>query len=441
MVRMSFGFEILLILALTLLNGFFSAAETGLLSVRRTRLEELAEQGKRTARVALALKSGPEQFLATVQVGITFVGATASAFGGATLATPLAAWLVTLGVRQGSEQLALAIVVTFVSVLSIVLGELVPKSLALRASERVSLLVARPLQAVAQLARPLVWSLTSLSNLVLRPFKDETTFTESRLSPDELQSLVEEASSTGSLSPTVSDIASRALDLEELPIASLLIPRRTVATLDIGATRDEIWSLMKRRPHARYPVVERDLDAVMGYVTARDVVAQIIDTGQVSLRAALREVPAFGERTPAVDVLRNLQRAQTQLAVIVDEHGMTSGIVTITDIVEELLGDILDEHERPLAQVRRDTDGSFVVRADISIQDLNRELKTSLEVSTDYATLSGLLMHASGRIMKPGEKLTVEGLACEVIDASPRHVKLVRVRMPDQEEETPATPP
>lgn len=435
---MGYGFEILLIFALTLLNGFFSAAETGLLSVRRTRLEELAAEGKRTARVALALKNGPEQFLATVQVGITFVGATASAFGGATLATPIARWLEEVGVERGAEQLALAAVITVVSVLSIVLGELVPKSLALRSSEGVSMVVARPLHVLARIARPLVWLLTALSNLVLRPFRDQTTFTEARLSPEELQSLVEEASTSGSLSASVSDIASRALELDDMPISSLLIPRRTVAAIEIAATRDEVWKLLKRRPHARYPVVEGGLDTVLGYVTARELVAQIIDTGSVDVRSILRELPVFGERTAAVEVLRSLQKTQTQLGVIVDEHGMSSGIVTITDIAEELLGDILDEHERPFAQVRKEDDESFLVRADITIQELNRELKTDFEVSADYATLSGLLMHESGRIMRPGERLTVERLECEVIDATPRHVKLVRARfVAPAEEQTP----
>jgi putative hemolysin len=424
---MAFGNELLLIFALTLVNGFFSGAEIGLLSVRRTRLQELADDGRRAARSALALRDDPERLLATVQVGITFVGATASAFGGATLAAPLARWLEGIGVHTGADQLALAIVVTLVSVLSIVLGELVPKSLALRSSERVSLLVAPGLRLISRLARPLVWFLTSLSNVVLRPFQDQTSFSESRLSPDELQTMVEEASTAGSLSPAVGDIASRALDLEELPITALMIPRKHVIALRMNATYEEAWTLMKRHPHARYPVVEQDLDTVAGYVVARELIVQLVERNSVDVRSVTREIPTFAERTPAVQALRKLQNARSQLAAVIDEHGMTSGIVTVTDIAEELLGDILSEHDRPSESIREERPGVALVRADTPIQEINRELDLELELSHEYATLSGLLMHASTRIMQPGEKLTIDDIEFEVIEGTPRQVKLVRV--------------
>jgi len=435
---MSFGGDLLLILCLTLVNGFFSAAEIGVLAVRRTRLEELAEEGKRGARSALMLRDTPEQFLATVQVGITFVSATASAVGGAALADPMAGWLRGLGVHAAADQIALALVVMFVSVLSIVLGELVPKSLALRSSETVSLLVARPMRTLSRFTRPLVWMLTTMSNVVLRPFRDETTFTETRLSPDELQSMVEEASTMGSLSPAAGDIASCALDLDQLKIAALLIPRGQVTSMSLYASRDEAWALLKQHPHARYPVVERDLDTVAGYVTARDLVVQIIETGTVDVRAAMREIPTCSERSPAIEVLRRLQDSQSQLAAVIDEHGMTSGIVTINDIAEEILGEMLDEHEEPSETLRWEQPGVALIRADTSIQDLNRELGTDFEVSSEYATLSGLLMHTSGRILKTHERLRVEEIEFEVVEATARQVKLVRVHR-HQREEPPET--
>jgi putative hemolysin len=420
--------ELLLVFILTLVNGFFAAAEIGVLSVRRTRLQELADDGFKAARSALVLRNDPEQLLATVQVGITFVGATASAFGGATLATRVARWLESVGVHRGAEQLALAIVVTLVSVLSIVLGELVPKSLALRSSERVSLLVARPLRILSRCTRPIVWLLTSLSNLVLRLFNDQTSFREARLSPEELQSMVDEAATGGSLSPAVSEITSRALDLEQLPIVALLLPRGQVISINAHANRDEVWQVLERHPHARYPVVERDLDTMEGYVTARDLIAQIINTGAVDVRAALREMPTFSERTPTIDVLRRLQSQRVQLAAVIDEYGMTSGIVTIADIAAELLGEILNENERPIETIHHEGPGVALVRADTSIQELNRTLGTQFDTSHEYTTLSGLLMHHSGSIMQAGEVLTIDGVELKVVEATPRQIKRVRVR-------------
>jgi len=424
--------DLFVIVVLTLINGFFSAAEIGVLSVRRTRLQELMDEGKRGAAAALKLRDNPEQFLATVQVGITVVGATAGAFGGAVLEAPLTSWLTDLGVERFAEELALAIVVAFVSVLSIVLGELVPKSLALRASERVSLRVARPLLWLSRAARPLVWFLTSLSNLLLRPFRDQTTFTEARLSPDELQHLVEEASTSGSLLPAAGDIASRAIEMASLPISSLLIPRSEVACLRRNATREEIWALLKSTPHSRYPVVEHDLDSADGYVLDRDLVRQLIEEPTCDVGKLTREVPLVAEHAPAIQVLRLLQGKRAQLALVIDDHGMTIGIVTIGDIAEELLGEILGEYETPGQTITLEARGVALVPASTSLQEINRELGTDLPVSADYATLSGLLMHESGRIMRINEQLTLNGVRFVVADATPRQVTLVRVHLPSE---------
>lgn len=427
---MGFGFELSVILILTLINGFFSAAEIGILSVRRTRLLELANEGRRGAGAALRLRKNPERFLATVQVGITVLGATAGAFGGATLEAPLAAALAGLGVHRLADELALALVVAFVSVLSIVLGELVPKSLALRSSERVSLLVARPLLWISRAARPVVWFLTTLSNILLRPFRDRTTFTESRLSPDELQHLVEEAASSGALLPAAGSIASRAIDLGALPISSLLIPRPQVAYLHRHATREEVWALLQSRPHSRYPVVAADLDSIEGYVTERDLVRQLVEERRIDLATILRQVPLVAARMTAVAVLRDLQERRSQLAVVIDSHGMTAGIVTIDDIAEEILGKILSENELPAEATLRDGEGHALVRADTPVQELNRELGLELPVSPDYSTLSGLLMHTSGKILQVGDETTVDGVRFKVLEATPRQVHRVRILLP-----------
>ncbi len=277
-----------------------------------------------------------------------------------------------------------------------------------------------------------MWLLTACSNLLLRPFRDQTSFTEARLSPDELQHLVEEASTVGSILPDAGDIASRAIELGALPIASLLIPRPQVAYLRRDASRDEVWALLRTREHARYPVVERDLDSIEGYVLQRDLVHQLIEGPKVDLAPILREVPVVAERTPAVEVLRSLQRKRAHLAVVVDEHGMTTGIVTIGDIAEELLGEVLSEHEQREEAIRREQPGCALVRADTPLQEVNRVLGVELPLSPDYATLSGLLMHKSGRILRAGQDLAVEDIRMEVVEATPRQVKLVRLHLPSE---------
>src|SRR6266508_1505932 len=205
-------FELAIIVALVLLNGVFAGAEIAIISLRATRLSQLVDEGRASARAVKRLRDEPERFLATVQVGITVVGATAAAFGGAALAQRLAPHLASVPlVARYAEALALALVVAIVSFLTLVLGELVPKSLALRASERYALLVARPLLALSELARPIVWFLTAVSNVVLRPFGDRTTFSEARLSVEEIEQLVDEAGKAGALDAPTAEITSRAL--------------------------------------------------------------------------------------------------------------------------------------------------------------------------------------------------------------------------------------
>jgi putative hemolysin len=430
------GFDLSVIVLLTLLNGFFSGAEIAILSVRKTRLKELSQHGNRAARAVLRLRHNPERFLATVQVGITVVGATAAAFGGSTLEEPLTAWLEARGAGSAAGELALVMVVALVSSLSIVIGELVPKSLALRSAETTSLFVGPPLELLSSVARPIVWALTRASNLVLSIFRDETTFSETRLSKEELQQLVEEAAESGSLHPGAGAIASRAIDLAELPVAALTIPRHLVTTLRVDGGRDEVWPVIKARPHSRYPVVERDLDSVCGYVTSRELIHQIVEEGVIDLSAILREIPVYFEKKPAVEVLRALQASSTQIALIVDDHGMPSGIVTIEDIAEELLGEILEEHEELPEWIRAEAKERVLVRADALVHELNRELDLDLPESSDYATLGGLLMHMSGCILQKGQRMRLAGnVEAEVVEATKRQVKRVRLHLPPIEDE------
>jgi putative hemolysin len=249
--------EILIILALVLVNGVFAGAEIAVVTLRKTRLEQLVQSGSRRARAVRRLRDNPERFLATVQIGITVVGATASAFGGSTLAQELAPvlraapWL-----EDAADELALAAVVALVSFLSLVLGELVPKSLALRGAERYALLVGPPLRGLSSLARPLVWLLTASSNLVLRLFGDRTNFVEARISPEEIQQIVDEATESGTVDRRAGEIASRALDFAELTALQVMLPRARVVSLPRDATAEEVRRVSLEHGHTRMPVHE-----------------------------------------------------------------------------------------------------------------------------------------------------------------------------------------
>lgn len=420
--------ELVIIFALILLNGLFSGAEIAVLSVRKTRLRELVEKGGRRARAVEALRNKAERFLATVQVGITVVSATAAAFGGARVAAALTPTLQRLGLGSSADDVALAAVVTGVSFLSIVAGELVPKSLALRASERYALLIGPPLLSLAWLATPIVWLLTASSNVVLRLFGDRTNFSETRISPEEIRQLVEEASQAGQLDEKTSDIATRAFDFEALPATAVMVPRSDIVAVPKGASRDEVLRAFEASGFARLPVYETNSENVVGHVSAKDVLGQLRGGGDFDLGRLLHPPRFIPETVRALDVLRTLQRYRSPLAFLVDEQGGLTGLVTVEDLVEEIVGEIHSENEPPSEHIRLGPDDSIVVDGRAPVHDVNRELSLSLPEGRDWTTVAGLAIALAGQMPRPGTRVTAaDGTILEVLEASPRRVHKLRL--------------
>ena len=425
--------ELAIILALVLANALFAGAEIALVAVRSSRLEELAERGVGGARAALALKRQPERLLATIQVGITVIGATAAAIGGASVAehfTPLIAripWL-----RDHAPQIALSLVIALVSYLSIVLGELVPKSLALRSAENYALLVARPLLALSSLVRPIVSALTMSSNLVLKPLGDRTNFSETRYSAEEIQQLVEAAKKAGHLHPHAAEIASRALVFPELTAAEVMVPRHEVVMLQVGASVDQIHRTLIARPHTRLPVYGETPDDVVGYVNIKDLATRSWEQESIALDQVMRPAHFVPSSKLAADLLAEMRQLRVPIAIVIEEQGGLAGVITIEDLVEELVGAIVTEHTREVQRFVRDPDGSWLVSGSSPIRELNRELHLDLPEEGDWNTLAGLFIHQAGHIPKPGEQETLaNGTVLEVLEASPRRIRTLRVRAPD----------
>ncbi len=421
-------FELLIIVALMVVNGLFAAAEIAVLSVRKTRLSELVRRRDKRALAVQSLRDQPERFLATVQIGITVVGTAAAAFGGHGLAVLLVKPLERAGFGESSDTVAFVIVVAGISFFELIVGELIPKSLALRYSDRYSFFVGRPLLSLSRVFAPLVWLLTAVSNLVLRFFGDSTNFTEARLSKDELQELVEEAAKTGSVDPRASEIASRALGFGEVTVAEVMVPRSKMVALRRGAPVAEVQRLILEEGHSRMPVYENNLDNIVGYVVARDVLSMAWDQNLVMFEDILRPPYKVNEGTRALDLLRDMQRERTQMAVVVDDTASVSGLVTIEDLIEELVGDIFSEDDVPESFFTKEPAGTVVVQGWAPVRKVNRDLDLDLPVGRDRTTIAGLCMALAHSIPQNGERLTTEdGTVIEVIDASLRRVRRVRI--------------
>jgi putative hemolysin len=421
--------ELTVVLLLIAANGVLAGAEIAVVSVRKTRVQALVDEGRRGARVLAGLRKDPERFLATVQIGITVVGTAASVFGGSSVAAdlePLLRGIPRLGAY--SHDVALGLVVAAISYLSLVLGELVPKSLALRAAEPYALAIARLLALLSTLARPLVWFLTASSNLILRPFADRTNFTEARVSKDEIEQIVTEAAETGALQEHTRELASRALQFEGLTAADVMVPRNRIVALPRNASPDLIRRTLVEERRSRVPVFDGALDNMVGYATAKDLLPLAWD-GKLTLEGVVRPVKLFIEKTPALHVLEVMQRERERLSIIVDEHGAVAGLITIEDLVEELAGEFFSEQERGGEPIRHEESGALVVRGDVPIRDVNRALTVPIEEPEGVTTIAGLAgVLAGGVIPAQGARLAANGGAVvEVLEASPRLVRRVRV--------------
>lgn len=419
------GTDLLIVIGFLLANGVFAGAEIAVLSVRKTRLREFTRRRDKRALAVKALLAAPERFLATVQIAITTVGTAAAAVGGARLEESLRPKFEAIGLGATSSLVTVVLLIVFVG---LVIGELVPKSLALRYSDSYSFLVARPLLALSYVMRPLVWLLTATSNVVLRFFGDSTTFTETRLSRDELQQLVEEAAKTGSVDPRASEIASRALGFGEVTVAEVMVPRNRVVSIRRGAPAEEVQRVILEEGHSRMPVYDTSVDNIVGYVVARDVLALAWEKGLVVLEDILRPPHKVPEGTRALDLLRELQRRRTQMAVVVDDNGGLSGLVTIEDLIEELVGDIMSEDDVVEQYFTREPAGTILVQGWAAVRKVNRDLHLDLPVGKDRTTIAGLCMSLAQAIPQAGENLkTDNGTVLEVIEASPRRVRRVRI--------------
>ncbi len=431
--------EIIVVLLLVVANGVFAGAEIAIVTLRRARIEELAREGRGSARAVLALRKSPERFLATVQVGITVVGAAAAAFGGKSIAARLEPFL--LGspwLEAHAEVLALGLVIASISYLSIVVGELVPKSLALRGAETYALLIARPLLALSWVARPVVWVLSASANALLRPFGDQTTFTEARHSAQELQELIEEASNAGTIPQEAGEIVSRALELPDLKAADVMVPRQEVIMISRQASREELRRLLLEHKYSRLPVFESSIDNVVGYVTIKDVLALAWEKELFVLEDLIRAPHFVPESKRVVELINEMRERRQPFAIVVDEHGGVSGIVTMEDLVEELVGEIFSEHVRPAADlIKRLADGSVVVAGTTPIREINRALDLELPEDGGFSTIAGLSLSLAGRMPSVGEQFEIPGvLLMEVLEASPRRLRTLRLRVPARPQPT-----
>ena len=424
-------FELGLIVVLVLLNGIFSATEIALVTIRRSRLQQLIEEGRAGAERVQRLKANPGRFLAVIQIGINFLGFLASAFAAVSLVDGMEGWLAQFGPLQDiAGGLALLLVTVLLTLFTIVFGELVPKQIGLAHAERVAMSTSGLLEILGTIFAPLVMFLTSITRLVSRLFGADVPADE-RISSEELRLIIEQGGEQGILEAEEEQMIHAVIELGDQRVHEVMVPRIAMVSLASTATFEEAIDTVVEQGHSRVPVYESSVDEIVGILYAKDLLP-FLKTGapeRPALRSLLRTPVFVPESMTVDDLLHELQRRKVHLAVVLDEYGGTAGLVTIEDLIEEIVGEIQDEYdvEEPMIVKLSDDEARVDGRADVD--DLGELFETdlSLEDEDEYDTVGGLIYHRIGGVPKPGDQVAVDGLSLTVETTDGRRVGKVLV--------------
>jgi putative hemolysin len=422
--------EVLIILLLIVANGVFAMSEIAVVSARKARLEQLANEGDPRARAALELANAPSRFLSTVQVGITLIGILAGAFGGVTIARKLAEGLGTLpGLAPYSQVLGIAIVVVALTYLSLIVGELVPKRLALNDPERVASLVAGPMRTLSVMASPIVRLLSASTDAALRVLRARPS-AGPPVTEEEIEVLIAQGTEAGVFLEAEEDIVKSVFRLSDRKVSSLMTPRPDIVWLDVGDPPEAVRRKIVESAHSRFPVGQGGLDNVVGVVRAKDLLARCLAGQPVDVKASLQHPLFVHESLSAFQLLEVLKTSRAHIALVVDEFGGIQGMVTLKDISEAILGDVPSVEEMREPEVLRREDGSWLMDGALPMdefQEVVRCGKLPDEEKGYYQTLGGFVMTHLGRIPSAGDRFDWDALRFEVMDMDGRRVDKVLV--------------
>jgi putative hemolysin len=423
---MSIALELLVLLLLIVINGAFSLSELALVSVNRARLTVMERKGVPGAKQARLLAEDPHSFLPTVQVGITVVAILTGVFGSGDVAGQIEPWLETVPVAgRFAHSLSLALVVVLVTYLTLVLGELVPKQLALRHPERIAAATASPLLLVARALQPFVWLLGQSSAAVLR-LAGAYSATPQTVTEEELKALLVEGEETGVLESGERDMIERVLRLADKPIRAIMTPRNEIAWIDRTDPAKEIAATLKSAPHSRFVVCDGSVDNVVGVVQAKDILDRILDGKELSIGAALRQPLAIPDTVTALDALERLKSDPLGIAIVLDEYGSFEGVVTAADVLEAIIGDAAEPGEGR-AQDATSADAVLMLDGMTPVDEVKSRLNLpDLPAEGSYHTLAGLLLALLRRVPRHGDKIVFAGWLFEVIEMDGRRVDRVR---------------
>ncbi len=427
--------QIVVLIGLTFLEGFFVAAEIALVSIRRSRVDQLVEEGNGSARRVRRLLDDPGRFLAVSQLGLTVIGFFASAYAAVSLTEGLRKLLETAGMTTGNAQaLALVVVTVILALFTIVFAELVPKSLALANPERYALVLSRPIDFLARLLGPVVRMLTTVTRAIARVLGSQVS-SEAQITAEELRLIVERGGEQGVLEAEEEQMINAVIELGGRRVHEVMVPRVSIVGIRADASFEEAIDVVIEEGHSRIPAYAESIDEVVGILYAKDLLPYLKSDAapRPSLRTLLRPPVLVPESMTIDDLLHELQRRKVHIAIVLDEYGGTAGIVTIEDLLEEIVGEIQDEYdvEEPMVVRLNEDQARIDGRADVDELRELFDIQLELEDEEEYDTIGGLLYHRIGGVPAPGDRIEVAGLTLTVESTDGRRVgKVLVVRKP-----------
>ncbi len=416
---MTFGIELIFIIILIIINGLFALSEIAIVSSRKARLQHLANKGSLPAKVALELANQPEHFLSTVQAGITLVGILAGAFGGAILSDPIAGWLQQYPLfAEYAKPLALGLVVISITYFSIIIGELIPKRLALKNPERVAMLVAIPMRTLSMVLYPIVRLLSFSTTIVIRTFgiKDSSN---PAVTEEEIKVMMEEGTKAGTFNEMEQEMVERVFRLGDKRVNALMTPRTDIVWLDVEDPIEENIKRIKESSHSFFPVCKGGIDNVLGVVHVKDLLSRIMAGEKIAFEQCLRQPLYIVESMPAVQLIEQFKKSGVHFAFLVDEYGGIQGLLTLTDILKAVVGQEIDKEEKTNSYVVQRADGSYLIDGALLLDEF-KELfninSMSEEETGNYQTIAGFVINQMGKIPSAGQFFVWRDLRIEIMD-------------------------
>ncbi len=425
--------EILLMAILVILNGFFVASEFSLISARKSRLEAKANDGSKGAKAALRLLSNPTLFISAVQLGVTLASLALGLVGEPTISKilePIASQIASEGtLGYITHGIAIAISFILVTFLHIVFGELVPKMFALEKAESFATLAAIPLELFAKIFSPLLWVFNTVGGGVGKLIGLKANLDESAIyTEEEIRQIIKVSQKSGHVNFEEQKLIDQVFEFSETTVKEAMIPRTQIAAVSVTATLEEFAKAFQDHGYSRLPVFRESLDDIAGIVHSKDLMPFLLNTTNFRIDKVLQKPIYVVDTARLEDVLRQMQRAKAHFGFVVDEHGGIEGIITLEDLLEEIVGDISDEHDEEVNdQIRTEKDGSYLLDGDLAVRDLNKRLDIDLPISDAYTTIAGFLMSESGKILIKDDEVIFNGNIFKVGKVEKRRILKVKL--------------